>query len=131
MTARKIQASPVEDSPGRQPVAPDRILFCKLRRIFTAKYCQWKRVTARYCFRCIPTADQAASLCPVGAHTGDERAVTAAFVAQPVKPLYDPTSGNFPLAREQRRRAAIVAAEFVGYAHFAGFTAHATTGRKP
>jgi hypothetical protein len=27
MAARKMEASPVEDPPGRRPFAPDRILF--------------------------------------------------------------------------------------------------------
>jgi TolB-like protein/class 3 adenylate cyclase len=41
-------------------------------------------------------------------------------IAQPDTPLYDPLGGGNPLAREQRRLAAIVAADVVGYSRLMG-----------
>jgi class 3 adenylate cyclase len=59
---------------------------------------------------------------PMPTQTSDACSCPYSVIARPVEPFYDPRSGGWeiPLAGEQRRLAAIVAADVVGYSRLMG-----------
>jgi len=76
---------------------------------------QRRRNHVRFAFK--SRHHRSARACPLRARSKHVRAMSGRVIALSIEPFYNPSGRRVLLAREQRRLAAIVTTDVVGYAH--------------